>query len=73
MAWDTPCFTAFYQDILGFRLSDYFLQPFAAYFFHLNPRHHSVAFIETGKKGIHHLMVECCYLDDVGQAYDLAQ
>ena len=62
----------FYQDILGFRLSDYFTKPFAAYFFHVNPRHHSVAFIETGKNGIHHLMVEICYLDDVGQAYDLA-
>ena len=63
----------FYVDILGFKLSDYFLKPFAAYFFHLNPRHHSVAFIESGKTGIHHLMVETCYLDDVGQAYDLAQ
>ena len=47
-------------------------KPFAAYFFHINPRHHSLAFIETGKTGIHHLMVETCYLDDVGQAYDLA-
>lgn len=63
----------FYVDILGFKLSDYFLKPFAAYFFHLNPRHHSLAFIESGKTGIHHLMVETCYLDDVGQAYDLAQ
>ncbi len=63
----------FYVDILGFRLSDYFTEPFAAYFFHLNPRHHSLAFIETGRNGIHHLMVETCFLDDVGQAYDLAQ
>lgn len=62
----------FYQDILGCRLSDYILHPFAAYFFHVNPRHHSIAFIETGKNGIHHLMVELFYLDDVGQAYDLA-
>jgi 2,3-dihydroxybiphenyl 1,2-dioxygenase len=62
----------FYTDILGFRLSDYLLRPFKAYFFHVNPRHHSLAFIETGKNGIHHLMVELCYLDDVGQAYDLA-
>ena len=63
----------FYVDILGFKLSDYFTKPFAAYFFHINPRHHSVAFIESGKTGIHHLMVETCYLDDVGQGYDLAQ
>lgn len=62
----------FYTDILGFRLSDYILQPFKAYFFHVNARHHSLAFIETGANGIHHLMVELCYLDDVGQAYDLA-
>jgi len=63
----------FYQDILGFKLSDYCTKPFAAYFFHVNPRHHSVAFIESGKVGIHHLMVETCYLDDVGQCYDIAQ
>src|SRR5271169_914709 len=62
----------FYTDILGFRLSDYILRPFTAYFFHLNPRHHSLAFIQSGQNGVHHLMVELCYLDDVGQAYDLA-
>jgi len=62
----------FYQDILGFRPSDYILKPFKAYFFHVNPRHHSLAFIDTGKNGIHHLMMETCFLDDVGQAYDLA-
>ena len=61
----------FYTDILGFKASDYILKPFAAYFFHINPRHHSLAFIDTGKNGIHHLMFEVCYLDDVGQAYDL--
>jgi 2,3-dihydroxybiphenyl 1,2-dioxygenase len=62
----------FYTDVLGFRLSDYILRPFTAYFFHLNPRHHSLAFVDTGTDGVHHLMVELCYLDDVGQAYDLA-
>ena len=62
----------FYADVLGFRLSDYILRPFKAYFFHLNPRHHSLAFVDTGHDGVHHLMVELCYLDDVGQAYDLA-
>jgi 2,3-dihydroxybiphenyl 1,2-dioxygenase len=62
----------FYQDVLGFKPSDYILKPFKAYFFHINPRHHSLAFIDTGKNGIHHLMMELCYLDDVGQAYDLA-
>jgi 2,3-dihydroxybiphenyl 1,2-dioxygenase len=63
----------FYRDILGFHLSDYMLRPFRAYFFHANSRHHSIAFIETGKSATHHLMVECYSLDDVGQCYDLAQ
>ena len=62
----------FYRDVLGFRLSDYILKPFKAYFLHVNPRHHSLAFIETGKNGIHHMMVELFNLDDVGQAYDIA-
>ncbi|HEX3501826.1 MAG TPA: VOC family protein [Xanthobacteraceae bacterium] len=62
----------FYTQVLNFKLTDYFEYPFRAYFFHINTRHHSLAFIETGKNGIHHMMFEVCYLDDVGQAYDLA-
>src|SRR6266511_3823562 len=62
----------FYRDVLGFRLSDYMVRPFKAYFFHANPRHHSIAFIETGRSATHHLMVELYSLDDVGQCYDLA-
>ncbi len=62
----------FYRDVLGFKLSDYMLRPFNAYFFHANPRHHSIAFIETGRNATHHLMVELFSLDDVGQCYDLA-
>jgi 2,3-dihydroxybiphenyl 1,2-dioxygenase len=62
----------FYRDVLGFQLSDYMARPFKAYFFHANPRHHSIAFIETGRIATHHLMVELYSLDDVGQCYDLA-
>ena len=62
----------FYRDVLGFHLSDYMQRPFNAYFFHANPRHHSIAFIETGRNATHHLMVELFSLDDVGQCYDLA-
>jgi 2,3-dihydroxybiphenyl 1,2-dioxygenase len=62
----------FYRDILGFRLSDFTLRPFKAYFLHLNARHHSFAMIETGQNSVHHLMMELFMLDDVGQAYDLA-
>ena len=61
----------FYTEILNFEPTDFILKPFKAYFFHVNARHHSLAFIDTGKNGIHHLMFEVCYLDDVGQAYDL--
>ncbi len=62
----------FYQDVLGFGLSDYILNPFKAYFLHVNGRHHALALIETGKAGVHHIMLEMLGLDDVGQAYDLA-
>ena len=62
----------FYRDVLGFGVSDYILTPFRAYFLHVNPRHHTVALIETGKQDLHHLMVELYSLDDVGQGYDIA-
>jgi 2,3-dihydroxybiphenyl 1,2-dioxygenase len=62
----------FYIGALGFRLSDYILKPFKAYFMHINGRHHSLALIEGRENGIHHLMVELFSLDDVGQAHDIA-
>jgi 2,3-dihydroxybiphenyl 1,2-dioxygenase len=62
----------FYVDVLGFGLSDYIEKPLRAYFFHINARHHSLALIETGNNGMHHLMVEMFSLDDVGQCYDIA-
>jgi len=62
----------FYVDLLGFGLSDYMQKPFRAYFFHINARHHSLALIETGTNGMHHLMVELFSLDDVGQSNDVA-
>ncbi len=63
---------AFYRDTLGFRLTDYYDHPFVARFLHLNPRHHSIAFIQTGKNAVHHIMMELYSFDDVGQGYDLA-
>jgi 2,3-dihydroxybiphenyl 1,2-dioxygenase len=62
----------FYVDVLGFQLSDYMQKPFRAFFFHINARHHSLALIETGRNGMHHLLVELFSLDDVGQCYDIA-
>jgi 2,3-dihydroxybiphenyl 1,2-dioxygenase len=63
---------AFYRETLGFRLTDYYSEPFIARFLHLNPRHHSLAFIQTGKNAVHHVMMELFSFDDVGQGYDLA-
>jgi 2,3-dihydroxybiphenyl 1,2-dioxygenase len=64
--------TSFYCDTLGFRLTDYYSHPFVARFLHLNARHHSIAFVQTGKNAVHHLMMELFSFDDVGQGYDLA-
>jgi 2,3-dihydroxybiphenyl 1,2-dioxygenase len=63
---------SFYRGLLGFRVSDYVTKPFHAYFMHVNPRHHSLALIETGTAGLHHIMMELFHLDDIGQGYDLA-
>lgn len=62
----------FYRDLLGFRLTDYYSHPFEARFLHVNPRHHSLAFIKTGKTAVHHLMMEVFSFDDLGQGYDIA-
>ncbi len=72
-AVDTDEMVNFYGGLLGFRLTDYYSSPFKATFMHLNPRHHSLAFIETGKNALHHIMMELYSFDDVGQGYDLAQ
>ena len=68
---------AFYRDLLGFRLSDYMLRPFKAYFFHLNPRHHSLALMNEcyGMKSgeLNHIMLETRSLEDVGRAYDIVR
>jgi len=62
----------FYTDVLGFRISDWVLSPFKAYFLHINARHHSLALVQGPRSACHHLMLELLHLDDVGHAYDLA-
>lgn len=62
----------FYEDLLGFQLSDYATEPFEVSFYHVNARHHSFALVQGSAPRIHHLMVEMNHLDDVGQGYDLA-
>lgn len=69
---NTERMLSFYRDMLGFRLTDYYSRPFKATFLHVNPRHHSLAFIETGKNAVHHMMMEVFSFDDMGQGYDIA-
>ena len=69
---DVDAAVPFYRDVLGFKISDFMVKPFKACFFHLNPRQHSLALLQTGRDGIHHIMMETAMLDDVGQALDLA-
>jgi 2,3-dihydroxybiphenyl 1,2-dioxygenase len=63
---------AFYEQVLGFRVSDFYSKPFSARFYHVNQRHHSLAFVQTGTTALHHLMLELWSFDDVGQGLDLA-
>ena len=63
---------AFYQDLLGFQISDYMRTPKIC-FLHVNARHHSLALFENPRQGMHHLLVELYSLDDVGQGYDVAR
>ena len=70
---DVKSLIPFYKDILGFKITDYSNTPISLCFFHVNGRHHSFAFFQSGKEGFHHFMVEYNSLDDVGQGYDLLQ
>jgi len=69
---DVEVMLPFYRDLLDFRVSDYGLDPYGLYFFHVNRRHHSFAMVGSGRQGFHHFMVEFNHLDDVGQGFDLA-
>ena len=59
--------TDFYETVLGFGLSDFYSTPFNARFLHVNERHHSLAFVQTGKTTVHHMMIELYSFDDVGR------
>ncbi len=71
---------AFYQDILGFRLSDIIRMRFSPEFaldlefYHCNPRHHTLALVPSpAPKRLHHFMLQTARLDDVGLALDRAE
>ncbi|SED71202.1 2,3-dihydroxybiphenyl 1,2-dioxygenase [Rhizobiales bacterium GAS188] len=70
---DIEAARAFYCELLGFKVSDYMRTPIAAYFLHVNGRHHSIAIVGAPGNGMHHLLVEFFSLDDVGQGYDMVR
>ncbi len=69
----------FYQDLLGFRLSDIVRmgeapRSFELEFFHCNPRHHTLALIPFAlPRRLHHFMIQVPTLDAVGFALERAQ
>ena len=73
MVPDIDAALAFYQGVLGFRISDFLRGPITAYFMHVNARHHSLALVGGPKRLRHHVMMELYSFDDVGQGYDIAQ
>jgi extradiol dioxygenase len=75
VAPDGEAMHAFLMATLGFKLTDTVTGPFGvARFYHVNPRHHSLAVLSVpGMSGLHHIMVEVNDLDDVGIANDLVQ
>jgi 2,3-dihydroxybiphenyl 1,2-dioxygenase len=77
---DVAAARRFYQDLLGFRLSDKVrmkMGPQASFeleFFHCNPRHHTLALIPLPlPKRLHHFMLQVPTLDAVGFALERAE
>ncbi|WP_374348652.1 VOC family protein [Phenylobacterium sp.] len=78
-ARDIAATRAFYQDLLGFRLSDIIemkVSPeftLGLEFYHCNPRHHTLALLPVPTpKRLNHFMLQATSLDDVGFALDRA-
>jgi 2,3-dihydroxybiphenyl 1,2-dioxygenase len=70
----------FYQDLLGFRLSDTIRLKIGPEmtldmeFYHCNPRHHTLALIPApAPKRLHHFMLQVSTLDEVGFAQARAE
>ncbi|HTK67501.1 MAG TPA: VOC family protein [Pseudonocardia sp.] len=63
----------FFRRVLGFKVSDEIdMWGQRVVFFHVNPRHHTLALIGIpGMRGLHHLMLQVGELDDVGIAHDM--
>ena len=76
---DLDAMKHFYQDLLGFRYSDFIngpmgpTPPIPVTFLHCNPRHHSFAYAPVPPdfpKRLAHFMLQTETLDDVGYAMD---
>jgi 2,3-dihydroxybiphenyl 1,2-dioxygenase len=62
---------AFYTEVLGFRVSDYWRPgDDDVVFLRCNPRHHSLALVPSSQPALYHFMLEARTLDDVGDALD---
>jgi biphenyl-2,3-diol 1,2-dioxygenase len=66
---------AFYERLLGFRLSDHIVCEYYGHqvdlaFLHTNRRHHSLAFGAQQQKRLHHFLVEVGSIDEVGLGFD---
>jgi len=78
-AIDLPKSEAFYKDVLGFKLSDYIVQDIQGFpvnftFFHVNPRHHTLALAGLPMPNrLNHMMVEVNSIDVVGEAMERAK
>jgi 2,3-dihydroxybiphenyl 1,2-dioxygenase len=67
---------AFYCDVLGFVNHGYLDWQdvgLKGLFFYCNPRHHSIAVVQTpGGKRMHHFMLETNFMEDVGYVWERA-
>ncbi|MGE3690038.1 MAG: VOC family protein [Novosphingobium sp.] len=74
---DLPAATRFYQEVMGFDISDYIAwDDNDAVFMHCNARHHTLALMQEGAGpagALMHIMVEASSQDDVGYGYDLVR
>ncbi|MDE2411549.1 MAG: VOC family protein [Sphingomonadales bacterium] len=75
---DQPATVKFYEEVMGFAISDYIAwDDNDAVFLHCNPRHHTLAFMAEAEGRpagrFQHLMLEASALDDVGYGYDIVR
>jgi 2,3-dihydroxybiphenyl 1,2-dioxygenase len=75
---DLAAADAFYQQVMGFRISDYIAwDDNDANFYHCNARHHTLALMQEAPGrpagALNHIMIEANSLDDVGYGYDIVR